>query len=743
LYQEAKSVSKKKKGQKKTAQSMVALKANGLKAFQIGNYNKAIAVWENIPPAMQPAAALAEAYFRRGMKQFYGAASPAGLNDLKRAAAYQPLDACYAFHLGLALHHSGDLAGALTIYSSVRQSRGPFAARAAYPLALALLQSGQNPAADPVWDNLPPAEQARLQMASAFRRRPYSLQPEAARLWRALVAFDSGDHAQAKAGLDQALAAQLPDAEKGLALFYRGALAAQNEDLEAASRDWSAAYAAGLRSPRLQGNLAEIYQRIAEDLLSQGDAQTALAAVQEAKRRYPGNESLAELLAQIYQQLGYQAASANQWEAAQTNWRTAVELDQSSFRLAYNLALAYERAEDFAAAGKAWREALRRRPRRADHPEALGDEQVARLWQRAAECYHKAGDFEETGRTYQQAVKWAPENLDLRLALAESMLNDGRLIAARNELERLLKQNPQHVPALLRMGEVHFRNEDEQWWIKAQAKVYWDKAFALQPDNPQVRQAMAEWYLDQAEIDHSWNRFTEAIEDYQKALEFQPDRFQTLAYIAECYLELGKEEKGRETLEYTLARAASVNEFAIIIGVWLRLNRHDQAWKILAQAEARLGQMPTGFYIAMASDLLENRLKEQANLWLQRAIEKAAPEEDVLVMIGEMAMEFDLPLAREYLLKAIGAGQMPGQANLLLGAIEKKLGNPRASKKHLAEAERIAFQTKDQDLAERVEMARLLAGGPQAFIRRLAEMGSPEAAEKLLNNFLDMEFDDE
>lgn len=734
----------KNKSHKNVNQSAAAMRANGLKSFQSGNYDQAIAAWERIPADLHPAAALAEAYFRRGLAQVYGTQRnpQAGVTDLRRAVQYLPGDACYNYHLGLAAHRAGELAEAIRSYQAVRKAGGDFSRRAAYPLALARLQQGDDPAGDPAWADLSPAERAMLQNAGAFRRRPYRPAPEASRLWQALAALDSGGRAAAETGLQESLATAQTSLEKGLAHYYQGVLAAQIENWDETRREWNAAYAAGLRTSRLQANLAGLYYRLAEQFLAQGEVQTALEAAHEAARHQPEDGNLDELLAQIHQQSGYQAASANRWEEAQQHWRDAVDLDSGSFRLAYNLALAYERDDDYIAAAETWREALRRRPRRADHPDALTDEQVARLWQRAAECYHKGGDHDKANRVYQQAVKWAPENLDLRLALAEGLLYDGRLAAARNELDRLLERDPNHVPALLRLGEAYFRNDDEQWWVKEQAKRYWEKALSLEPNNPQTRQAMAEWYLDQAEIDYSWDRYTEAIEDYQKALEFQPGNPKTLAYIAECYIKLNDEAKGREYAQQALARATSFDAFATVIGAWLRLRRDELAWETLSQAEARLNKVPTEFYVGMAFNLLKERRTAQATRWLQRAVEKAAPGEAALVMIGEMAMQVDSSLAREYLQKAIEVGQTPGQAHLLLGILDEREENSRSSRKHLAEAERIARQTRDRDLQERVEMARLMAGGPLALMKRLMNRGGPEAVEDFLD-FMDKELDDE
>jgi tetratricopeptide (TPR) repeat protein len=725
----------KQKNHKNISQSIASRTANGLKAFRQNDFEKAILFWEREPAKLRPVALLAEAHFRRGLVLFYGSDSQTGMSHLQTAASYLPNDACYAYHVGLALHRLGNLPGALGFYETARQTPGLFATRAAYPLVLVLLQNGQDPTTTSAWYDLTVAEQALLRSVNNFRRRPYTLPPEAPLLLRALAALDNNDNAQAQAGLEKILAVDATAAEKNVANYYLGVLAARAEDWDTARRAWDAAFAAGLRSARLQSNLAEIYQRLAEDLLIQDDAQTALAAAEEAKRHLPGNSDLDELLAQIHQQLGYQSANANRWDEAKSHWQTAVELDSTSFRLVYNLALAYEKLGNNISAGQTWREALRRRPRRPDHPDVLSDDEVAQVWQRAAECYRKAGEFDQVKRTYQQAIKWAPDNLDLRLALAESLIKEGHLQSARNELEQVLKRNPKHVQALIRLGEAYFRDERSPWYVKEQAKKPWEKALQIEPKNSKVQQVLAEWYVDQAEIDFSWDRYAEAAENYQKALEYQPKNINTLVSLAGCYIKLEDESRGEEYASQALAQAANFDDFATIISFWLRVGSNKRAWEITSQAEERFRNVPTDFYIDLAQNLIKAGRKDEVQPWLQRAVEKAAPEESVFVMIADMAMDIDIPLAMNYLQKALDAKQMLGLVHLMMGILEYEQNNKPASRKHFNEAERIAYQTKDTDLANRLEAARLVAQGPDAIMRQLMDIGDPDLLNEFLNDF--------
>jgi len=112
------------------------------------------------------------------------------------------------------------------------------------------------------------------------------------------------------------------------------------------------------------------------------------------------------------------------------------------------------------------------------------------------------------------------------------------------------------------------------------------------------------------------------------------------------------------------------------------------------------------------------------------------------VMIGEMAIDVDVALAKAYLQEALEAGQMPGQAHLIMGILEGRQDNRPASKKHFAEAERIARQTKDADLAERVEIARVIYSDSGGLLRHLMDIGGGGLVEEFLND-LDEEFDDD
>ena len=724
-------MAKRRKREKRSrqAQSAADLKRNGLNAFKRGNLQRAIDTWERVAqqtPSLQPTAALAEAYFRRGLTHLYQEPidRQAGLSDLRKAHTLLPDDACYAYHLGLASHRQDDPASAVRLYRSVRQGSGPFAVRAAYPLALALSQQGKSPADDPVWSDLTADQQTMFNQAGAFRRRPFSLTADSPLLWQALVALDGDQPEAAAAGLEQVLANATNPAEKGVALYYLGVLAARHGDDEHARSYWDQARSGGLDIPRLQANMGELLHRLAEERLTGGDLAGALAAVQEANHFKPDDKQLGALSAQVHERLAYHAANAGQWDTALDHWQAAADSGGESFRLAYHRALAFEQLEDFPAAGGMWREALRRRPRRADHPDAISDDQVAQLWRRAADAYRRAGDYEESVRVYRQALKWDPENIAARLALAEELLVAGRWQAAENELERVLERDPDHIPALLRLGEVIV--EERRWWQQWAAVPHWERVLELDPDHAVAHQLLSEFFQDQGDDARSWGSYGKAIEMYEKALSYQPENGRVLAALGHCHLCAGDQTSGQDYLDKALSLAnANLDVYSEIIQTWLNANHVEQAWRAMAQAEEIMDQIPFEFYLLHAGNCMKGGRLELARPWLDRAEERAHPDEPVLTMIGEMAtMLGALNIGREYLERALVAGQYPGQVYLLLGILYAKEKNLKSAEKHWRFAERIARQSKDFGLRERVEHARFVYSGSYGgFLEDLLRTG--------------------
>lgn len=740
---------KRREARRSDAQSVAALRRNGLEAFASGDYERAVDAWERAGARQadqRPTAALAEAYFRLGLKR----EGAAGYEDFQRAVALQPDAVRYRYHLGLSAHRKGDLEAAIAAYRVVRQHDGEFAQRAAYPLALALHRRGEGVADAGVWDELTPAQQEALGLAGAFRRRPFTVPGGAAPLWQGLAACDEGDYEAAGAHLNRALE-ETPGA-KGIAHTYLGVIAAQAERWQEAAHHWSQALAAGFESPRLHDNLGEVYHRLAEERLSAGDVDGALAAATEAERFKADDNQLNQLLAHLHHRRAYEAAGREAWAAALDGWEMAESQEGGSFRVAYNLALAHEKEEEYVAAAERWREALRRKPRRDDHPDAMSDEQVARLWQRAAEAYVLAGDYEEAARVYNLAVKWQPDNLAIRRARAESLLDDGRFQAAENELARILKGDPDYIPALLLLGDVEAEG-GRGWFAVERAAARWERVLELDPGNEEARQRLADLFLNQADEARRWGFYSldDLVETYERALAYRPHDGRIEAQIAQTLLSAGYLDEAEPYIESALHHnPADAQVYTDIIIGWFMADEPDAAWELMERAEAAVPDLTPLFYLNVASNCLYNEREDLARPWLERAIAKAPPEAPMYLIIGEMTITMPgaEEVGMEYVSRAIEAGQEPGQAHLIMGILAAKMDDDEAAKAHWQKAERIARKSDDDALLQRIKEARDLFSGPFAAFRQIfgdldpfaGDLPFPDELFELDDEFFDDDF---
>lgn len=724
---------RKRRTRTRKRQSSASLRRNGLQAFKNCNYSEAIELWRRVSeqtPDMLPTLALAEAHFRRGLNSLYGSSDvEAGLSDLRCAVDLRPDEACYTYHLGLALHRQGDLDDAIDAYRTVYEGEGEFASRVVYPLALALFQRGDDVKDTGAWSKLSSQEQAMFSEVEAFNRRPYNLSPEAPLLWRALAALDAEEYEDASEMLERVLEKSASSLEQGMAHYYLGVLEGQRENWYKARRQWGAARAAGMKLERLESNLHESYHRLAEERLLEDDAESAMAAAEEALRHGPSFPSLEELLSQAHQRLAHQAVSSGNWKRALRHWSAADEAVDGSFRLAYNLALAHERNEDFIAAAERWREALRRRPRLDDDPDAITDEQVARLWRRTAEVYRKAGEFDEAVQVCRHAVKWNPDSSEARMTLAEALLLNGQAQAAQNELDRILEREPNNIQALLQRGEVAYA--ESTWWYGDDPTYYWEQVLELEPDNSEARQKLLEYARERAEHTLRWGDVYGAIDVYEQALEYESENAPILASLGRCYLRMDEEETAWSYFEEALTNdPSSLDVYEEIIQAWLDVENPDRAWDFLEKAESAVGNITYTFYLTVAHYILYDYPPEVARPWLERAIDVAPSRVPILMVIGEMALSSQSwDICREYLERAIDVGQKPGEAYLLLGVLSLREGDDVKAETHWREAARIARLNDDDELMERVEMTRMIFSMPPGladfFMNSVREDGAP------------------
>ena len=711
----AKKKSRSQRARAKARQAAANPVVRGQQAFHQGDYDAAIAAWKHAlgeKPSAQVIAALAEVYFRRGLTRFHrDGQRPAGLSDLAEAAKLVADNPRYAYHLGLARHHQGDLDAAVAAYRLALKADPSFV-RAAELTVLALLEQGQNPVQTAAWQALPQNRQAELrdlagllegQLLAAGSTSPAS---GGARLWQVLAGFQSGDGGAREVLLPIAQDGDQPAAVRALVAYTLGLDALRREQQEEALGHWEAARRLGLDTPPLRENLHHLYHAQAEEAMAVGRWSDAADLADAALSLSPGGQELADLALAAHFHAGHAEAQAGRWQQALAHWEKTRDLGENSRELLQDLALAYEKAGRFGEAADLWRQVVRRRPRKADAPTP---QQVALLWGHVAECYRRAGDIEEAITTLRNAVKNDPDNADLRLELVDALVADDRWEAAGNEIDRVLKKEPENIGALVRSARIA-----DMSWYAARAQPIWRKVLALDPNHLEARERLTELLEREGNRLVRFGKAGEALERYQEALTYMTEESYLYLACADCYLDQEDVAAARREMERAFVQQVDdLDTYHSAVDLCHLQDRPEEAEWVIARAEELAGprqpkgRLPAGFYLDLAECCFKRQQTEIGDDYVRRAERAAVGDADGLVSVAMLYLDRDDEnRAISYLDQALRLDPEHGLANLHMGLSYATAAEMREANRHWRKARRTARRTGDRELFQMIKTSK-------------------------------------
>jgi tetratricopeptide (TPR) repeat protein len=240
-------------------------------------------------------------------------------------------------------------------------------------------------------------------------------------------------------------------------------------------------------------------------------------------------------------------------------------------------------------------------------------------------AYSMLGKPQEAIACLERAVAVAPHDAELRLSLAQFLADAGEIARATDEIETVLRQDADNVPALARLGVVRMAAGD-----LASAEDLWRRALAREPKNAEVLHnlsvllASTDRFLEAtrlAERAHLWApldltkrlqfaRCLASVGDFDRArthctqiLMVAPEHIQATELFGRLTLIRGATPAGLETLSH-LVRRNPRNPVAILAlaGALRFVGRMPQALGFVDQA---LGVAPDhAFGQRMRADLL-------------------------------------------------------------------------------------------------------------------------------------------
>lgn len=696
---------------------------------------------------------LAEAHFRAAV----------GTSDLEEelkhldaALKYTPEAPRLHFYRGVTLWQMGDLPGAVAEFDRVAACE-PDRPGLAYLRQLASLASGQPLQAD----GLGPAEANTLRLVEGFLRgepasRLASLleQPLIAKsgpIWQTLIALQGKGGEAPTRFLQDAAASIRRKSVRAILQYYEGVAAMRRGDRDSARGAWLNAWTNGLNVPWLAENLVHLLREETLELAQQ-ERWLDIVALFNRLPFQPEDRVLNETISLAYYHLGYEAARAGEWTKAADLWRKASD-HAPSRHLAQNLALAEEARERWLEAAEAWREMVRRRPRKPSHPDYLSDAQVAAIWKHVAECYERAGWVGQAITCMKHAVKYGVDDVALRLDLVDLLVGDGRSEAAMNELERILKIAPDNVDALVRLGTLY----DQSSWHHNSMQI-WRRVLAIDPENSEAREALVQQYLQKVDRVAEYGRLLglagdvqeEQVELLKQALEEVPEHPSLLLRLGVIYRKMRRSKEAHEHLLRAYRAAPGKAGIAsLVLHELLHLDAGEDVGALLPEVRQIPSLLP-GFWIEQGRWVLECGLDPR---WAERFFEEALDAVEkpwvtesrasVLVQLYEtVSQQGNKELAQHYASRIRTEAANTGAMEYIQAYELYQYGqNVPAARRMLKKARKAARKAGERALMERIELIEASLNLDLGDL--ISQLGGVDVLERILaETFLDMDEED-
>lgn len=425
--------------------------------------------------------------------------------------------------------------------------------------------------------------------------------PDAPEPWRMLSRLAAGKQTEPERLAE--IAARSGRTVASILRYYEGVARLRVGDAEGARKAWQTARDAGYTGAWLVENLAKLDRVVAIELAEAGRWSEVAALAPSTGST--ADRILDETIATALHHLGLEAARKGQWADAARHWRRANEL-HGTRALAQNLALAEEALGRWDKAAEAWRQMIRRRPRKADHPDALTDGQVAALWMHMADCYVMAKELwteNDAADCIEKALEYAGDDMTLRLEAAKKLAGLGREGVATMQLRIVTQNQPENADALEGLGQMlaDYRPDEA-------VKIF-TKLLEVEPGRPGAKESLANAYL--GAIDRT--RFfapANAVKVAEEGLAVLPDHPLLLVALGRLRSEAGAETRAAELFRRAIEVAPE------------RVSTTGYAFHELLHFSSEQGAAETAFEVLRANE------KVGPEFWLDQAEDARACEID-------------------------------------------------------------------------------------------------------------------
>jgi tetratricopeptide (TPR) repeat protein len=294
-----------------------------------------------------------------------------------------------------------------------------------------------------------------------------------------------------------------------------------------------------------------------------------------------------------------------------------------------------------------------------------------------AYAYSQAGDYDNAVASYEKALAQDSDNLDVRRSYADALANDGKTAAARVELQKILKQEPNDGPTYLRLGQL-----DRQEGHFDQARQEFEKAKDLMPDSQEVSYQLVLLEDALGNEDKAVDLLQGLIKQSERPQgQYTPGEASNRAvFLERLGLIYRSEEKYDQAIEVfkqvaPLGKQQAVRSEALVIET-LRLNRQPE--KAIEAADAAVEEYPKDRSLRMlrATLLGERGRLDEAIQDLHSLLNQTPSDREVYLTIAQVYSQAKrYPEAEAAAQKALSMSSKPDDQeypHFVLGSIYER-----------------------------------------------------------------------
>lgn len=318
----------------------------------------------------------------------------------------------------------------------------------------------------------------------------------------------------------------------------------------------------------------------------------------------------------------------NEWEEAKRRCEKIIELRPNYAEAYNNLAILYDKKNDYANALKNYAQAVNLQPDYVKAHYNLG------LF------FLKHQKLNEALKQFNNVVEIDPGVFMAHYYLGNLYLERNQLDLAEKHYSEALSLNPEHSDTLSNLGVVYLKKDKPQTAVD-----YFTKALAFDIHHQDSRNNLAATFMQ-------YDRYENAARHYHELLKVEPDNEEYHYNIAVAYMNLGHLNEAvihfEQVLEKNLFHAASCNNLA---AVYWRLENKEKAQEYLSKALKINPENKVTLYMFAAL----NHKKHQNSTF-----EQGAPAEYVKNLFDNYAVQYDAHLCQQL------QYQLPEEINKLL-----------------------------------------------------------------------------